>query len=163
MLEGYYTTGGWEQVVGHSENATRSWWRVCEPGYYCTGGIKRQCPGGRYGSNSSVFSPACTGPCAGGYFCPPGSTSPTAYKCGDVFANSSAAFLDTLRGEAITYGLDAIPQVPASYLVPWEAGYRVRRPINAVHITSVAAIDTLGLNGGPTSVFCPAVRGAPAQ
>ena len=85
----------------------------CLPGFYCpegsTSNIEKSCPGGRYGSEYGLMSEQCNnlcepmgGPnttssfggkycslnyCSAGYFCPPASTSPNEYECGnaDVF------------------------------------------------------------------------------
>ena len=76
----------------------------CEAGSQCSGGVKTPCPAGtwgapgasrcdpcaegRYGDNSTAnTNPNCTGPCASGYWCPPGSTPSTANQCGDVAFN----------------------------------------------------------------------------
>ena len=57
---------------------------ACEPGSYClSDGIRRMCPGGRYGSSSGLSSALCTGPCPAGYYCPQGSSAPTMHSCGD--------------------------------------------------------------------------------
>ena len=39
------------------------------------------CYGGFFGETSGLTSAACTGKCRKGYYCPPGSTSPTMHKC----------------------------------------------------------------------------------
>ena len=39
------------------------------------------CPAGRYGSSTGETTSACSGTCANGYTCPPGSTSPTQERC----------------------------------------------------------------------------------
>lgn len=81
---------------------------LCIKGYFCPPGSTKQywCPAGVYGStpglaNSSCSgicpagtfgspdptplrtkdTPACSGPCQMGYYCPPGSTNSTPYKC----------------------------------------------------------------------------------
>ena len=67
---------------------------VCPAGRYSTSGICEDCPAGRYGDTERLSSASCsaacpagrwggagavdancTGPCAAGYRCPPGSTS----------------------------------------------------------------------------------------
>ena len=77
--------------------------RRCSPGYACalgsTNGTAAACPAGRYSaagagvctgcpagrfgtvSAQSVLAVACPGLCGLGFFCPPGSTSPTAMPC----------------------------------------------------------------------------------
>jgi hypothetical protein len=42
-------------------------------------------------------------------------------------------------------------------LIPWESGSRVKLPQVAVHVQSVASIQNLHLDGGPSSVYCPQV------
>lgn len=57
---------------------------ICEPGYYClSDGIRRKCPGGRYGSTSGLSDALCSGPCPAGYYCPEGSSDPTLHECGN--------------------------------------------------------------------------------
>jgi hypothetical protein len=51
-------------------------------GWYCLGdGTARSCPGGTYGAEEGLTSVNCSGTCLGGFYCPPGSTSPTEYPC----------------------------------------------------------------------------------
>jgi hypothetical protein len=45
------------------------------------GGVALPCPTGAYGSVPGLTSPTCSGVCAEGYECPPGSVSPTAVPC----------------------------------------------------------------------------------
>jgi hypothetical protein len=40
------------------------------------------CPSGRYGNSTTLTSPACSGLCTEGYYCPPKSSTPTQYECG---------------------------------------------------------------------------------
>lgn len=47
------------------------------PSFFC-----KQCAAGRYGAESGLTSPACSGLCAEGHYCPAGSTSPTQFQCG---------------------------------------------------------------------------------
>jgi hypothetical protein len=74
---------------------------VCAAGYYCPPGSTvgtqepcpagayslpgaaacTPCPAGRYGSSPAQASAACTGPCAPGHVCGPGSTVATATPC----------------------------------------------------------------------------------
>lgn len=51
-------------------------------GSYCLGdGTARSCPGGTFGSSEGLSTANCSGLCLGGYYCPPGSISPTEYPC----------------------------------------------------------------------------------
>lgn len=54
----------------------------CNPGAYFDGAKCSLCPGGTYGDRPGLTSPLCSGPCAGGYFCPEGSTSAKQQVCG---------------------------------------------------------------------------------
>ncbi|GLD98198.1 hypothetical protein PINS_up006895 [Pythium insidiosum] len=65
-----------------SNEAIRDAQQRCEPGYFCVMGRKFICPGGRYGDQAGETSPLCAGLCRRGFFCPPGSTSPTQQRCG---------------------------------------------------------------------------------
>ena len=45
----------------------------CEPGFYCTNGIKTPCPENTYGDSSKLTSNVCSGSCKMGEFSTPGS------------------------------------------------------------------------------------------
>jgi len=47
--------------------------------YHC-----EACPAGRFGAHPWLRSPACSGPCRPGHWCPPGSSSPKPFECGGV-------------------------------------------------------------------------------
>jgi hypothetical protein len=90
------------------ENHTRSWQLQCEYGHYCTGGVKYQCPAGRYGNAFGLHNKNCSGVCEAGYFCPPNSNKSQAIECGDplgvVLPNFGAAsryMQDTWEGRGI--------------------------------------------------------------
>ena len=54
---------------------------------YCPGpgdGGLYTCPGGVYGNSSGLTTAACSGGCAAGFYCPPGSSTPTAMLCGNA-------------------------------------------------------------------------------
>ncbi|CAK4679914.1 unnamed protein product [Aphanomyces euteiches] len=69
---GFYTTG--------NLNATRTAQALCDVGHFCQGGIRYECPSGTYGDVRGLTVGQCSGRCAAGFFCPPGSTSPTAQR-----------------------------------------------------------------------------------
>ncbi len=69
--QGWYTTGGNETT-----NMTRSGERKCDPGYFCEGGKRMQCPPGRYGNVYGETSEFCSGYCPAGSYCPWNTTSP---------------------------------------------------------------------------------------
>lgn len=83
---GAYTTGG-------ASETTREAQETCPMGSYCSGdGLATACPGGTYGADVGLSSAACSGACAEGYFCAPGSTSPTAALCGAYIDPPAAAY-----------------------------------------------------------------------
>ena len=55
----------------------------CPIGRYISGSNCVDCPAGRYGNEVDMTSSECSGPCAQGYYCPQGSTTPTNpnFKC----------------------------------------------------------------------------------
>jgi hypothetical protein len=55
--------------------------RRCPLGSYCKKGVRSDCPAGRYGLKWQEYNESCTGPCHGGYYCPPGSTSSSQIQC----------------------------------------------------------------------------------
>jgi hypothetical protein len=71
---GYFSVGG-SSVAAHTSQ------EICPSGHYCAGGVKHPCPAGRFGSREGLSSPACSGPCARGFYCPIGSTSPQQIPC----------------------------------------------------------------------------------
>lgn len=113
--DGYYTVGG----VDDAANATRTGIVRCEASFYCVGGVKRQCAAGAWGASPGAAAPSCDGPCAPGHFCPPGSTSSTPFRCGDV----KLFLVDVLAGVAARAALqdnkfnssDDVTQVDAAY------------------------------------------------
>ena len=56
----------------------------CPPGSWCELGRRHLCPAGRYGSRTGETASACTGPCARGFYCGPGSTISTEAECGSI-------------------------------------------------------------------------------
>ena len=54
----------------------------CEPGHFCTQGIKFRCPGGRYGSEHELKTPNCTAACPAGTYCEEGSLEPSLLPAG---------------------------------------------------------------------------------
>jgi hypothetical protein len=78
-FEGTGAAPGWAAAV------TRTGFRACVAGSTCARGVASQCPGGTFGDAPRESRTQCAGDCAAGHFCPPGSTNPTAYRCGDVY------------------------------------------------------------------------------
>jgi hypothetical protein len=74
---GYYTVGSSDDVN------LRTGERICEPGSYCAGGVKYDCPAGSYGTEFGETNSACNGLCEEGYMCTAGSTSKKQLPCGD--------------------------------------------------------------------------------
>ena len=57
---------------------------ICPPGYWCENAVRKPCPAGRWGNSSGLVSSLCDGPCLAGYFCPEGSVSDSAFRCGSI-------------------------------------------------------------------------------
>lgn len=100
---GTYSTDGFEQRIGFPENRTRTGWKDCPPGHFCTDGKLFQCPGGFWGNISNEFRPTCSGECSQGHFCPPGSVSGTAFKCGEVFLQRESSTAASGRNKNTGY------------------------------------------------------------
>jgi hypothetical protein len=82
---GFYSTGPVSApgaLQNPADETTRTGEQLCEPGYYCTMGIKYICPASTYGSTFGLTSSSCSGYCREGYTCPVGSTSATQVPCG---------------------------------------------------------------------------------
>ena len=75
--KGAYDMGG----TSVQEAQTRSDALICPLGHYCSRGIKRPCPRGRFGSTAGLFSRECSGKSGAGHFTREGSTSAQQYKC----------------------------------------------------------------------------------
>lgn len=86
--------------------STRSSQQQCPAGYFCSGGVKTQCPAGRYGSLVGEFRADCEGRCTAGYYCPEASTSPIPIRCGAaaVFCPAGSATPQGVRAGWFTVG-----------------------------------------------------------
>ena len=89
---------------------TRYFQTVCPVGYYCAGGVRRVCAAGRFGAVEGLSTVVCSGPCAGGYYCPPMSVTATAIACGNTSVycpQGSDTPLIALPGELTTGGTES--------------------------------------------------------
>jgi hypothetical protein len=69
-------------AAGKYSNVRASTCLLCQPGSYCPGNSSAiPCPQGTYGDSTGLTSATCSGPCAVGFFCPPGSNSSTMLPC----------------------------------------------------------------------------------
>ena len=106
---GYYSTCSNNNLAPPSSGGctvrTREAQLECEAGTYCSDGLQHDCPAGRFGRRTGLKSSDCDGLCYRGFYCPPGSDSPTAHPC-----------------PAGTYGADR-GHKDASCSGPCEAGY----------------------------------------
>jgi hypothetical protein len=71
---GYYSLGSEDVNLRTSQ-------KQCEPGFYCSEGVRYDCPAGRYGNAFGLSKRECGGVCAVGYYCPARSTSAREYPC----------------------------------------------------------------------------------
>lgn len=84
--EGYYTV----RNADHDDPTTRTHQVICPLGHYCTNGVMAECPAGTYGSTEGLSSPACSGQCSPGHYCPPKSTRATMWPCAASFYGADA-------------------------------------------------------------------------
>ncbi|KAE9188581.1 hypothetical protein PF004_g22461 [Phytophthora fragariae] len=82
---GFFALGGY-CAISEDNPAGARWYdqRKAKPGEFAWRGTCYPCPAGTYGSEEMETRPACSGPCAAGYYCPPGSTTPTQHECGSA-------------------------------------------------------------------------------
>merc|ERR1711871_1930213 len=77
---GFYSVG----ADGHAMESslrTRVAQHPCPRGSYCELGVRRLCPGGTFGASELLRSSRCSGFCAAGHECPPGTRSATQHPC----------------------------------------------------------------------------------
>ncbi len=90
-------------------NKTRTFQAICEPGFWCIGGIKTACAPGVYGFTTGLSNPACSGPCQAGYYCPIASAVRDRFPCGgwNVFCPAgSGSPVQVARGFYSVLGAD---------------------------------------------------------
>lgn len=82
---GYYSVGPLSapgEMQKEEDALVRTAQVQCEPGYYCTGGLRFACPRGYYGGDVGISNAMCSGQCDPGYICDYASPSPRQYACG---------------------------------------------------------------------------------
>ncbi|CAN0109884.1 unnamed protein product, partial [Ectocarpus fasciculatus] len=87
VYPGHYTIGQHSRqgsMQDRTDARVRTWQTPCEPGFYCSGGVKERCPAGRFGQHPAEVDPDCSGPCDAGYYCNEGSAFRTQNPCGSV-------------------------------------------------------------------------------
>jgi hypothetical protein len=80
---------------------------LCEPGYYCSSGIRFYCPPGAFGETSGLHKASCSGLCPRAFFCPENSVrplpcSPGAYATGGARDCTSCDVPHTVAMEVIS-------------------------------------------------------------
>ncbi|KAL4094950.1 hypothetical protein PRIC1_010600 [Phytophthora ramorum] len=86
--------------------------RTAKAGEFAWRGTCYPCPAGAFGSEELETRPTCSGPCAAGYYCPPGSTTPTQRECGSASVYCPAASAkpwEVFQGYYTSLGVRAIP------------------------------------------------------
>ncbi|KAH7489081.1 uncharacterized protein KRP23_3019 [Phytophthora ramorum] len=107
------TAEGYCAVSEHSPAGAR--WisqRTAKAGEFAWRGTCYPCPAGAFGSEELETRPTCSGPCAAGYYCPPGSTTPTQRECGSASVYCPAASAkpwEVFQGYYTSLGVRAIP------------------------------------------------------
>mmetsp|Transcript_22905 Transcript_22905/g.47502 ORF Transcript_22905/g.47502 Transcript_22905/m.47502 type:complete len:806 (-) Transcript_22905:6-2423(-) len=116
VSESYYTVAGQIDLYLRDKvdvmNMTMSKQSVCEPGFWCSGGVKHQCPQGTWSNNYGMRDPSNCDLCEEGYYCPSyplrPSTTPTRYECGrvDVYCPAGSHSPINVTVGHYTYGGD---------------------------------------------------------
>ena len=163
-------TQRYEERIRFASNKTRTWQVPCEPGYWCKGGIKYKCPAGRYGNESTTSSKECSGPCAAGYFCFPGSTVPTQNECGGTLGKVLPMFgiediemgQETFSGRDITMAHHYDRPTQIAEKLEWSAEHHVLVSLlgnDGVHLgraTDIGINDYIKrVSNEPSAVYCP--------
>ncbi|CAM9193439.1 unnamed protein product, partial [Discosporangium mesarthrocarpum] len=96
---GYYSTVGKEALASTEATAlrrVRSGQAICEPGFYCVGGLRKPCPAGTFGGPGvrGLNSSACGAPCPTGSYCPEGSVLPIPCPAGSYGAEYGLTSLE---------------------------------------------------------------------
>ena len=63
----------------------------CESGSWCVGGTLEPCPAGRFGEGQGLSNASCTGACAPGFWCQPGSERDDGFSVNHLAARSCPA------------------------------------------------------------------------
>ena len=101
---------------------TRHSQTACAAGTYCVAGRQRDCPAGRYGSGTKLRTAKCDGLCHKGFYCPPGSTSPTEYPCPKGTYGARPGLGDESCSGPCAAGYDCPPASVDQYGRPSDAG-----------------------------------------
>jgi hypothetical protein len=106
---------------------------ACEPGSYCSDGVRVLCPAGRFGNASLLTTSLCSGACEAGYYCADGSVNGTRESCGGVEVYCPAGTSQRVAVEDGHYSVPlSAPPVQRTDQLPCEPGYYceqgVRRP-----------------------------------
>ena len=125
-----------------SSNTTANAIVKCGLGMFCSGGVARQCPGGTWGGEAGLSLPACSGPCAPGHFCPPGSTIPAQYRCGDAFL----LLVDAAASLPVQAALAANPTLPDTDGIPITAPEYNAAALRGLFAAFASAVE--GVAGG---------------
>lgn len=102
---------------------TRSRELPCEPGHYCSQGLRFRCPPGRYGDQFQETRPECAGPCAPGYYCLSASSSPLAQPCGRADFICPGETFDPIRVPAGYYSNEDVREDLRSSMTICPKGY----------------------------------------
>lgn len=68
--DGYYTISS--LAIGSTNSVYMTHQLPCDAGNYCIGGVRSACPAGTFGQDGRLSTPACSGLCQKGFYCPAG-------------------------------------------------------------------------------------------
>jgi hypothetical protein len=126
---------------------------LCPPGTYSTASASfcTQCPAGSFGAAPGLGSSACSGPCAAGYACPPGSNTSTAIQCGvDSYSTGGAAACipcpSGLYASGTGLSTSCTDTCPGGYSCPGGSGAPIPCPPGTFSIPSAAGCTVCDLS-----------------
>ena len=89
---------------------------ICPRGSYCQRGVAYLCPAGRYGNVKQQTNASCSGECAAGWYCPPGSISKVQIPCGKPHLYCPTGSPAPLKVEKGFYSVESDPILDVALL-----------------------------------------------
>jgi hypothetical protein len=156
----------------------------CEPGYYCSAGIKYPCPPGRFGWKYGMQTAECGGKCPPGFYCPsylnvqpeaPEHTvwphkphvSSSELECGEnsFYCPEGSFYPIKVRGGYYTEGGDSDKGTRTRETICPTGSYcvnGVKYPCPAKRFGDVEGLTTFECSGWcPSSYYCPLETSVP--
>jgi len=146
------------QAYWDQDNTTKSAQLLCEPGHYCSGGIKQPCPEGVYGWEYGLTNSSCSGPCSEGHHCPMGSVKADEKTCGTSYQfcpEGTGEIVHNVRAGYYTVGGDERKNNTRISETKCEPGFYCKNGIKTRCPPGTFG-NQYGLKSDMCSGFCPA-------